>query len=76
MSGNVIVSDDPSPPDTLSATNTALGIVIVCATSGHVTSSTILPNCPFKSGAMGAIIWQMYILCALANFYYFSRVGG
>ena len=26
---------------------------------------TVLPNYPFKSGAMGAIIWQMYILCAL-----------
>ena len=32
---------------------------------------TVLLNYPFKSGAMGAIIWQMYILCALANFYHF-----
>ena len=40
------MSDDPSPPVTLSATNTELGIVIVCATSAHVTSSTILASDP------------------------------
>ena len=38
------MSDEPSPPVTLPATITAEGIVIVCATSGIVTSSTILPN--------------------------------
>jgi hypothetical protein len=42
--GKVIVSDEPSPPVTLVATITAEGIVIVCATSTTVTSSTILPS--------------------------------
>ena len=41
-----MVSDDPSPPVTLSATKTALGIVKVCATSAHVISKTIRPSCP------------------------------
>ena len=39
LSGKVIVSDDPSPPVTLSATSTALGIVNVCATLVQVISN-------------------------------------
>ena len=46
LSGKVIVSDDPSPPATLSATMTALGIVNVCATSAQLMSSMILPSDP------------------------------
>ena len=46
VSGRVIVSEEPSPPVTLSATNTALGIVIVCATLVQVTSKIILPKFP------------------------------
>jgi hypothetical protein len=42
----VIKFDDPSPPVTLSATITADGIVIVCATSVISMSSIILPNLP------------------------------
>ena len=43
--GTVIVSELPSPPVTLPATNTEVGIVIVCATAVTVTSKIILPNC-------------------------------
>ena len=46
LSGKVIVSDDPSPPVTLSATSTALGIVNVCATLVQVISNIILPSEP------------------------------
>ena len=46
LSGKVIVSDDPSPPVTLSATITELGIVKVCATAAQVMSKTILPSDP------------------------------
>ena len=42
--GQVIVSEDPSPPNTKPDTNTALGIVIVCATRAKVISNTILPS--------------------------------
>jgi len=40
------VLDDPSPPVTLSATSTALGIVNVCATLVQVISNIILPSEP------------------------------
>ena len=40
------MSDDPSPPVTLSATITALGMVRVCATAAQVMSKTILPSDP------------------------------
>ena len=46
LSGKVIVSDDPSPPVTLSATITALGIVNVCATKAQDISNITLPNLP------------------------------
>ena len=38
------MSDDPSPPVTLSATMTADGMVIVCATEPYVISKIILPT--------------------------------
>ena len=46
LSGKVIVSDDPSPPATLSATITELGMVSVCATAAQLMSRTILPSVP------------------------------
>ena len=42
--GAVIVFEEPSPPDTLSATLTAVGIVIVCAVDAYVMSKIILPS--------------------------------
>ena len=46
LSGKVIVSDDPSPPVTLSATKTEFGMVSVCATLGQLMSKTILASFP------------------------------
>ena len=42
--GTVIVSELPSPPETLPETNTAVGMVIVCAVEVTFMSSIILPN--------------------------------
>ena len=42
----VIVLDEPSPPVTLSATSTVLGLVIVCDVFAYVISSIILPKVP------------------------------
>ena len=47
MLGAVITFDDPSPPDTLSATLTAVGTVIVCAVAAKVTSKIILASYKF-----------------------------
>ena len=42
--GTVIVSEEPSPPSTFPETNTALGMVIVCAVLANVISNIILPT--------------------------------
>ena len=63
--GTVIVFELPSPPLTFPATNTPVGIVIVCAVLTKVTSSIILPNVPvvgkFKNervtAALVVIVW-------------------
>ena len=43
--GKVIVSELPSPPVTLPATKTEVGIVMVCVIAVTVISKIILPNC-------------------------------
>ena len=62
LSGKVIVSDDPSPPATLSATNTALGIVSVCATSAQVISKTILPNLPVAGRLLNVNVTDAFVV--------------
>ena len=45
------------------------------AAEGTTENSEKPTNNQTEDTRMGTIIWEMYMLCALANFYYFSRVG-
>ena len=54
--------EEPSPPNTKPDTNTAVGIVIVCAVDANVISKTILPSVELAGQLVNVNVIEAFVV--------------